>query len=148
MVQGIISFKLQSVSNLSPTSTPLSQVQTLLHCFLCHHSLLHHFPCHHILLRLFPYCHALLHPLPLSPHSHCDSTVYVGSFSDQEEFDPLFEQANSPVQFPPPSCAEPTDFHSYSPQLPNHLTLSLLGCQMISIFAKASPDVTGTGEAC
>ena len=86
-------------------------------------------------------------PLPLSPMSHSDSTVYVGSSSDQEEFHSSFEWSFSPHHFLLPNCAEPTNIHTYCPQLPNRLTLSLLRCQTISIFGKASPGVTGTGEA-
>ena len=53
----------------------------------------------------------------------------------------------APHHFLLPNYAEPTNIHTYCPQLPNRLTLSLLRCQTISIFGKASPGVTGTGEA-
>lgn len=157
-------YKESSVSNSSLSPTCLQHLhlfpscQTLLHCFLCrhtllhrfpcHHGLLHHFPCHHILLRLFPYCHALLH---LFPCRHTLTLTLLSMWVLLVIRKSLTHYSNRLIalrNFLPPNCAEPTDFDSYSPQLPNHLTLSLLGCQVISIFAKASPDVTGTGEAC
>lgn len=86
-------------------------------------------------------------PLPQSPVSHSDSTVYVGSSSDQEELDSLAQQSFSLLGFTVPQLRR-TYRLSHHPQLPNHLPLSLLRCQTISVFAKASPDVTRTWEAC
>ena len=55
-------------------------------------------------------------PLPLSPMSHSDSTVYVSSSSDQEEFHSSFEWSFSPPPFSPPQLRRT---HQHSHLLPS-----------------------------
>lgn len=85
--------------------------------------------------------------VPLSPVSQCDSTVSLGSSSEQEDTDSSVRDQRSPATVSPQLFSPPKLCTSH------RLSLSPLPAVSPQVsgshpFAKASPALTGTGDAC